>query len=128
MSMWKWKKIQAMSWKIKFNTSNSLIMQKDTSGFYTEELSETSETFREFIKFLRDLVIIIIIVILIRIFLITPFRINGSSMEESYHDREYILVDKFSYLNFPETYGKIIGTTWVEKTIRTLGNNIPLEI
>lgn len=126
--MWKWKKIQAMSWKIKFNTSNSLIMQKDTSGFYTEELSETSETFREFIKFLRDLVIIIIIVILIRIFLITPFRINGSSMEESYHDREYILVDKFSYLNFPETYGKIIGTTWVEKTIRTLGNNIPLEI
>jgi signal peptidase I len=73
--------------------------------FRTDELDEANSTFREFIKFARDLVIILIIVIGIRIFFITPFRINWSSMEESYHDREYILVDKLSYLNFPSTYG-----------------------
>lgn len=73
------------------------------SPFITEELEETNSTFREFIRFLRDLVIIFIIVILIRIFIVTPFRINGSSMEPSYHDREYILVDKFSYLDFENT-------------------------
>lgn len=26
-------------------------------------------------------------------------------METSYHDKEYILVDKFSYLNLPSSYG-----------------------
>ncbi len=77
--------------------------------FTTEELEETSKTFRIFIDFFRDLVIILFIVIIIRSVLVTPFRINGSSMEPSYHDREYILVDKLSYLNFTEdAFGKSI--------------------
>ena len=75
-----------------------------TSEFETVSIDETSSTFREFITFFRDLIIILIIVIMIRVFLITPFRINGTSMEESYHEKEYILVDKLSYLNFPETF------------------------
>jgi len=92
-----------------------------SSEFKTEEIDETSSTIREFITFFRDLIIILLIVILIRIFFITPFRINGTSMEESYHEKEYILVDKFSYLNFPETYkekwwnwwdAKIYGLLW----------------
>jgi signal peptidase I len=72
--------------------------------FETEELDETTSTFHEFITFFRDLIVILLIVILIRIFLITPFRINGTSMEESYHEKEYILVDKLSYLNLPDTF------------------------
>ncbi len=75
-----------------------------STEFRTEELDDTNNTFHEFISFFRDLIIILIIVILIRIFLITPFRINGTSMEESYHEKEYILVNKLSYLNFPDTY------------------------
>ena len=58
----------------------------------------------EFITFFRDLVIILIIVLFIRAFIVTPFRINGSSMESNYHDKEYILVDKFSYTNLPAEY------------------------
>jgi signal peptidase I len=74
--------------------------------FETEELSEGNNTLREFIGFLREIIIIFIIVIMIRTFVITPFRINGTSMETSYHDREYIIVDKFSYLNLPITYNE----------------------
>lgn len=88
------------------------------TDFHSDELEETNNTFHEFIKFARDLVVILIIVIVIRIFFITPFRINGSSMEESYHDKEYILVDKLSYLNFPDTYGtkKETGNTLIDTT------------
>lgn len=100
---------------------NILFMSKDQgSSFTQEEFGESRETFREFIKFFRDLIIILIIVIFIRVFIMTPFRINGSSMEESYHDKEYILVDKFSYLNFEETFAKMSGSGWVEKSIRTV--------
>ncbi len=96
--------------------------------FHTEELTETNTTFHEFISFFRDLIVILIIVILIRIFLITPFRINGTSMEESYHEREYILVDKFSYLNFPDTFWAKKWTNTVESTMNSLLGRIPLRV
>lgn len=99
-----------------------------STEFHTEELIETNSTFHEFITFFRDLIVILLIVILIRIFFITPFRINGTSMEESYHEKEYILVDKFSYLNFPDTFGAKKGTSTVESTINSLMGKIPVRV
>lgn len=68
----------------------------------------------EIIEFFRDLVIIFIVVIFVRTFIAAPFQISGSSMEDSYHDREFILVNKFSYVDTlvtkaDETKGNIIG-------------------
>lgn len=39
------------------------------------------------------------VVIFVRTFVAAPFQISGSSMEESYHDGEFILVNKFSYID-----------------------------
>lgn len=60
------------------------------------------KTFREdVIDFLKDLAIVIIIVLFIRSFLVLPFQISGQSMYSSYYDKEFIIVDVFSYLNIP---------------------------
>jgi len=56
---------------------------------------------QEVIDFVKDLVIIIIIVFFIRTFLFEPFQISGQSMAETYYDKEFILVDRFSYLDIP---------------------------
>lgn len=80
-------------------------MHDHNESFETETLDNGNQTMTEFISFFRDLVIILIIVLFIRGFLVTPFRINGSSMESNYHDKEYILVNKFSYTNLAEEYG-----------------------
>ena len=96
--------------------------------FETEDISDSDSTFRELITFFRDLIIILIIVILIRIFLITPFRINGTSMEESYHEKEYILVDKLSYLNLPDTFGAKTSLNSVQNTVNSLLGKVPLRI
>jgi signal peptidase I len=62
---------------------------------------ETPKTkLSEIIDFCRDLIIIFIVVIFVRTYLAAPFQISGSSMEESYHDGEFILVNKFSYADF----------------------------
>ena len=53
---------------------------------------------QDFIRFFRDLVIVLIIAMIIRFAVVTPFTISGSSMENSYHDGESIIVNKFSYL------------------------------
>jgi signal peptidase I len=103
--------------------------QTPESSFEVEEIKKsTKNTFHEFTSFFRDIIIILIIVIFIRSFIITPFRINGSSMESNYHDREYILVDKFSYLDFSERYKLTGKETWVDKAILSILSKIGLHI
>lgn len=55
---------------------------------------------KEAIAFFRDLAIILVVVMFVRTYVASPFRISGNSMEENYHDQEFILVDKFSYADF----------------------------
>jgi len=55
----------------------------------------------EALDFLKDIIVILVIVLVMRTFLIMPFKINGQSMYESYYDREFIIVDRFSYLDLP---------------------------
>ncbi|MFH1410979.1 MAG: S26 family signal peptidase, partial [Patescibacteria group bacterium] len=65
-----------------------------------------SSNFRKFLRetglFLVDIiynaVVIIILVVLIRSFLISPFRVVGSSMSDTLENKEFILIDKISYL------------------------------
>ncbi len=56
---------------------------------------------KEFGLFLADIlynaVVIIVLVVLIRTFLISPFRVIGSSMADTLHNNEFILIDKLSY-------------------------------
>jgi len=57
---------------------------------------------KESIDFFRDLAIILVIVFVVRSFFILPFQISGSSMDSSYYDREFIIVDRLSYLTYTE--------------------------
>jgi signal peptidase I len=100
------------------------------SSFETSEIKEGNQTLQEFISFLRDLVIIFLIVIIIRVFIVTPFRINGSSMETSYHDKEYIIVDKISYTNLPITYESPKSSIpWIgEKVLYVILGKLPVRI
>jgi signal peptidase I len=101
-------------------------MEETSTEKFTEyELEETNKTFKIFINFFRDLVIILLIVVLIRTFLVTPFRINWSSMESSYHDKEYILVDKFSYLDLTEeAFSKRMNWNDISSTITNTWNSV----
>lgn len=58
-------------------------------------------SFRSFFDWLKDFIIIILIVLFVRTFLIMPFQISGQSMYDAYYDREFIIVDRFSYLDIP---------------------------
>lgn len=98
---------------------------KDDS-FAESELEEVNSTFSEFITFLRDFIVILMIVFFIRTFVITPFQINGQSMEGSYHDKEFILVDKFSYLDFAQDVGDTTDSVW--NSFLNIWQKIPIHI
>lgn len=63
--------------------------------------SSFKKTLKETGLFLADIlynaVIIIVLVVLIRSFLISPFRVVGSSMADTLENEEFILIDKLSY-------------------------------
>ncbi len=83
----------------------------------TENKSEETKSFSwEVVDFFKDLVIILIIVFVIRTFLVMPFQINGSSMMESYYDREFIIVDRFSYITSdPQRWDVVVFKPHVSK-------------
>jgi len=88
-------------------TINLESAEKDTfpeNGIYPEgqvpqdaKKEKQHVTLKELIDFVRDVAIILAIVLFVRSYFVSPFQINGNSMETSYHSNEYILVNKFSY-------------------------------
>jgi len=62
---------------------------------------------KNFFNFVFELIkivlISIVIIVPIRYFLIQPFYVKGASMEPSFHDHEYLIIDEISYrLNDPK--------------------------
>lgn len=63
-----------------------------------KNIEEVKSFSAEVIDFLKDLVVIIAIVLVIRTFIAMPFQINGQSMYDAYYNREFIIVDRLSYI------------------------------
>ncbi len=89
---------------------------------FSRETLDSKNLKEEVIDFLKDLVVIIIVVLFIRTFLIEPFQISGQSMYPTYYDREFIIVDRFSYLQVPyikkweiERGDVIVFKPWVDE-------------
>ncbi|MBW7954510.1 signal peptidase I [Candidatus Gracilibacteria bacterium] len=70
----------------------------------------------EFFDFLKDLITIVIIVVIVRTFFILPFQISGQSMYDSYYDKEFIIVNRFSYLTYdkPKRGDVIVFNTHID--------------
>jgi len=60
--------------------------------------NEKKQNSSEILDFFKDLLVIVIVVVVIRSFIAMPFQISGQSMYSSYYDREFIIVDRISYI------------------------------
>lgn len=58
-----------------------------------KKVSYTNDV-KELLKFLA---IAIVIVVPIRYFIMQPFVVSGTSMDPTFHDKEYLIVDKLTY-------------------------------
>lgn len=67
---------------------------------------------KEILDFIKDLIIVVIIVLFIRTYFILPFQISGQSMYETFYNKEFIIVDRFSYLNIPYFGSLSEPTNW----------------
>lgn len=64
--------------------------------------------FRYIYEIIKTVIVILIIALVIRTFLIQPFVVDGSSMEPTFHNAEYLMVEKVHYALSTPQRGDII--------------------
>ena len=52
---------------------------------------------KRFLKEYIPYIIIIILVILVKVYVVTPIRVNGPSMNDTLHDKDIMILDEISY-------------------------------
>ncbi len=52
---------------------------------------------RKILEFLKIVVISLVIILPIRYFIIQPFYVKGASMEPTFHDHQYLIIDEIGY-------------------------------
>ena len=52
---------------------------------------------KKFLKEYISYVVIIILVIIVKVYVVTPIRVNGPSMNDTLHDKDIMILDEISY-------------------------------
>ncbi|MEI7620524.1 MAG: signal peptidase I [Candidatus Falkowbacteria bacterium] len=52
---------------------------------------------RKILEFFKIVIISLVIILPIRYFIIQPFYVKGASMEPTFHDHQYLIIDEISY-------------------------------
>jgi len=79
------------------------------SGELQEKQSKIRGALKEQgMEFLRVFIIAVALILPIRLFLIQPFYVHGQSMEPSFYDTDYLIIDKISLRLRPIKRGEVI--------------------
>ncbi|MCF7906514.1 signal peptidase I [Patescibacteria group bacterium] len=66
-------------------------------------------------EFLKTLVFSLLLVVFIRYFIISPFSVKGKSMEPSFYEGEYLIVDEISYRFKEPKRGDVVVLKYTDK-------------
>ncbi len=66
-------------------------------GILAQEPSSVYQTFAFVWEILKIVLVALVIIIPIRYLLIQPFYVNGASMEPTFNDADYIMINEFTY-------------------------------
>jgi signal peptidase I len=77
---------------------NNQVLSTSHSGHNPQDLqSADKETEHPLLELVRFAIIAVLIVIPIRTFVAQPFIVSGASMDDTFHDGQYLIVDQISY-------------------------------
>jgi len=117
-----------------FGVWGFILWIKQTANQYNDQVAKT-EDIENWWQTVKAFDIILIIGLILRIFIIQPFVIEGPSMDDSFHDKEAILVDKISYKFREPIRGEVIifiaplnnGDDYIKRLIGLPGDKVKIE-
>jgi signal peptidase I len=94
------------------NSSSGANQNDDNSQFEWKTKSTYDsiwQTLGEFtVEIIKVVIISLAIIIPVRYFLIQPFYVKGASMEPSFHDHEYLIINEIAYRLYQPQRGDIV--------------------
>ena len=86
-------------------------------------------------EILKTIAVVLIFAFIIRTFVFQPFVVDGSSMVPSFHDRDYLIVNKFDYRFQAPQRGDVIvfksptipNTNFIKRIIGLPGETVKIE-
>ncbi len=87
------------------------------------------------LSFIQSITITILLAFVLRVFVLQPFIVEGSSMEPNFHDKEYIVIDKISYRFREPKRGEVIvfhppvatGQNYIKRIIGLPGEKVHID-
>lgn len=122
-----------------FNQNSSQPEKKEDIPDFEPMMAEDNSFWRNFKSFIWETVKVVVIslaiIVPIRYYLIQPFYVKGASMEPSFHDHEYLIIDEISYrLSKPQRgdivvfrYPKNPSEYFIKRVIALSGENIKIQ-
>lgn len=117
--------------------SHNQLDQQDSVLDSSSENNQNEPVQKEntFVEIVRFSVIALLIVIPIRMFVAQPFIVSGASMQETFHNGEYLIVDQVSYhLHSPERGDVVIfryprdpSKYFIKRIIGVPGDTLTIE-
>lgn len=100
---------------------------------HTEEVVQQQE--HPFADIVRFAIIAILIVVPIRYFIASPFLVSGASMDDTFHNGEYLIVDQVSYYFEKPARGDVVvfryprdpSKFFIKRVIGVPGDTITIE-
>lgn len=100
-----------------------------------KSIENTTKEEHPFAEIVRFSIIAIIIVIPIRMFIAQPFIVSGSSMDETFHSGDYLIVDQVTYYFEEPSRGDVIvfhypkdpSKFFIKRIIALPGDTITIE-
>jgi len=83
-------------------------MAQDKGDFPTNTPTQRSSTWEFFVDLVRFTLLAFVIVAPIRWFVAQPFIVNGASMDPTFMDGDYLIVDQLSYYLGDPTRGEVV--------------------
>lgn len=86
-----------------FSSQKKQVLDESILSYPNPDNHEEQKKENPFVEIIRFSLIALLIVIPIRMFIAQPFIVSGASMNETFHNGEYLIVDQVSYrLHSPE--------------------------
>ncbi len=118
-----------------FSHQQKDFIDPDIDGGAETETNTPAPTENSFVEILRFSLIALLIVVPVRMFIAQPFIVSGASMEQTFHNGEYLIVDQVSYhLHSPERGDVVIfryprdpSKYFIKRIIGIPGDTITIE-
>lgn len=96
--------------------------------------NKQDKTYKEVVDWIKSIVIAVVLVAIVRIFLFSPFIVDGDSMEPNFHTHERVIVNLLIYNISKPEFGDVVvfdvpeeGRRFIKRIIGVPGDTIRVE-